>query len=107
MPVKMTQGCRGLRFTFRSRAGCCDYRLHDAGWQVRGELSQPSLEKAPLRLLAREAERPLVGHSSIRGPPQAPTQVRPSGVRQVIIVQVAAREEGIDDREARRRAVPH
>jgi hypothetical protein len=33
------------------------------------QLSQPSLEKPPFRLLTRQVQRPLIGSSSFRGSP--------------------------------------
>src|SRR5687768_11235545 len=71
------------------------------------QLLQPSLEKSSLRLLLREAERPFVGASCFGGSSQPPVEIRPRRVRQVIVRQIAPREDGIDKGKTRQRALVH
>ena len=71
------------------------------------DLGQPALEKPPLRLQPREAEGTFVGGAGVHRPPQSPAQVCPSGVGEMIIFQIATRQDRINQREASRGAVAH
>ena len=72
-----------------------------------GELGQPPLEKPPLRLLPREREGALVRGAGVRRSPEPPAQLRARGVRETVVQQIAALEDGVDERQTRRRAVAH
>src|SRR2546426_4710379 len=56
----------------------------------------PSLEKPPLRVLLCEAEGPLVGRPGLGRSPQAPAQIRPCRVRQVVVCEIAACQDSVD-----------
>ena len=71
------------------------------------QLIQPSREKPPLRFLLGEAEGPFVGGLGVRRFPQSPTQIRPRRVRQVIVPQIASREDGVNEGKPRQRAITH
>src|SRR2546426_11873082 len=60
------------------------------------QLAQSSLEKPPLRLLLCEAEGPLVGRPGLGRSPQAPAQIRPCRVRQVVVCEIAACQDSVD-----------
>src|SRR3989442_14735786 len=58
------------------------------------QLSQPSFEKPALGLLPGERDRTLVGNACLRVLAQPPAQVRACRMRQVVIVEIAARQDG-------------
>src|SRR5580704_17308739 len=60
------------------------------------QFAQPSLEEASLRPLSREGESPLVGGPGLGGSPEPPAQLRPRRVGQVIVGQLAAGEDRVD-----------
>src|SRR5574341_2551975 len=71
------------------------------------QLAQPSLEKPPLRCLLRETQSPLVGHTGIRRSSQSPAEISPRRMSQVIVLEIAARQDGIDQGKSCRGAVAH
>src|SRR3954467_6788300 len=71
------------------------------------QLAQAPLEEAALGLLAGEGEGARVGGAGVRGPSQAAEEVGAGGVREVVVGQLAAREEDVDERQAGGRAVAH
>ncbi len=71
------------------------------------QFAQPSLEKSPLGLLLGETEGALVGGSGFRRSPQSSAEISPCRMCEVIVCQIAPREDGIDEGETRRRAVAH
>lgn len=58
---------------------------------------QPPLEKAPLRLLLRQFQRAFVGSSGFSRAAQSPTEIRSRRVRQMIIREIAAREDSVGE----------
>jgi len=61
------------------------------------------LDEPPLGLLAGEREGALVGGARLGRSPQPPEEVGSCGVRQVVGVELAALQDGVDQRQARRR----
>jgi hypothetical protein len=59
------------------------------------ELAQPAPEEAPLGLLAREVEGAPAGCQGLGLPSQAPAHVGARGARQVVVAEIAAREDGV------------
>src|SRR3569833_4361184 len=72
-----------------------------------GQFGQSPLEKPPLRRLLGEGEGAQIRGPCLRCPVQAPAQVRACGVRQVIVRGIAARQDGVGQREARLGSVAH
>ena len=71
------------------------------------QFCQTAFQEAALRSLPGEFERTLVGRHSFREATESATQISTRGVREIIFAQVAARKEGVDQRDSRRRAVAH
>ncbi len=71
------------------------------------QIAQPSSEKSPLRLLLRQANRSLVRGARFRPASKPPAQLRPRGVRQVILGEIAAPKDRVDQRKPRRRTILH
>ena len=66
-----------------------------------------SFEKPSFGLLLAEGERPLVGRSRFQRPAQSPAQVRPSRMREVVISQIATRQNFFNQLQTRLGAVAH
>src|SRR5262245_27770835 len=73
----------------------------------RPELSDAAFEESAFRLLVRQCPGALVSDPSLSRPAQPTTEVPPRGMREPILAQVAPIEDGVDNSEARPRAVPH
>ena len=58
---------------------------------------QPPLEKAPLRFLLRQFQRPFVGGSGFSRAAEPPTEISSRRVRQMIIREIAAGEYGVGE----------
>ena len=71
------------------------------------QLVQPLPEEAPLGFLPCQLEGTLVGGARVGGSPQPTQEVGSRSVRQVVGVELAARKDGVDQRQARRRPVAH
>ena len=69
-----------------------------------GKLGQAALEKPPLRLLPREGEGALVGRAGVVVPSEPAAEIGARGMGEVIVRQIAAREDRIDQREPGSRA---
>src|SRR5262245_22265767 len=72
-----------------------------------GELGQAPLQESPLRFLPDEAEGPLIGGAGFLDLPQPPAKIRARRMRQVVVGQIAAREDRVDQFEAGSGTVPH
>src|SRR5712691_4419456 len=83
------------------------YRADSRSTSLARQLGQPSLEKSPLRFLLGETQGLFVGGSSRRRAPESPAEIRPCRVRQVIVPEITAREDGVDEGKSRQRAVAH
>src|SRR5581483_10943396 len=75
--------------------------------QLLRELGESALEESLFGLLLRQAERALVRFPRVRDAAEPAAEIGAGGMSEVVFVQVAALEDGIDQREARRRAVTH
>src|SRR5436309_9547864 len=71
------------------------------------QLAKPSLEQPPLRILDSQRQCALVGGARFGFTAQPPEQIRSGGVREVILPQLATREDRIDERQAVLRSIPH
>jgi hypothetical protein len=71
------------------------------------QLAEPLCEKPSLRFLPGEGQRPFVGGSGFCRSPEAPAEIRPRRVRQVIVLQVASGEDRVDEGKSCHRAVAH
>ncbi len=71
-------------------------RVRSVYRQASTQIEQPPLEKPPFRLLSREFERPVVGGLGFLGASKPATQIGAGGVRQVVVAQIAAGEDGVD-----------
>src|SRR5690349_10826778 len=64
-------------------------------------------EKPPLRLVCRQSERGLVRRTCLRYPAESATQIRASRVCEVILAELRARQQVIDEMEALLRTFAH
>src|SRR5215475_2699055 len=71
------------------------------------QFTQPSLKKPLLRLLLRETQGPLIGHTGILRSPQSPAEIGSRRMSQVIFLQIFARENSVDQGKSYRRTVAH
>lgn len=71
------------------------------------QFAKPPLEKPAFRGLPGQLERPLVGLSRVFGVTEAPAQVGPGRVREVVIIQITGRKQGIDKHQAFGGTVTH
>ena len=61
-------------------------RMWDGTFRISfRQLTQPSFEKSPFRLLLREAEGPFVGGAGFYCSPQSAAEIRPRRVDQMIV----------------------
>ena len=75
--------------------------------QLVFQLGQPTLQKPPLRHLFSETEGSLVRGSGFLQSSQPTAEVRPGRMREVVIREIAAFHDGVDQREPRRRTIAH
>src|SRR5215471_14202876 len=66
-------------------------------------LAQPPLEKSPLALVSNQLERPCIAPGRLWHRAQAPQQVSARCMQQVVVVEVPAGPERIDQLKARLR----
>src|SRR5262245_28194987 len=66
---------------------------------LRGQFAQAALQEPALRLLARKFQRPLVRRPGICGPTEAPAQIGPCRMREVILAQFPTVENAVDQRQ--------
>src|SRR5262245_6331647 len=71
------------------------------------QFGEAALEKTAFRLLAREGQGVAVGSCGVGILAQTAEQIGPGSVGKVVVGQIAAAEEGIDEREAGGGAVAH
>ena len=71
------------------------------------EFAQTPLEEASLGLLAGERERASVGGARLVRAAEPAAEIGPRRVRQVVVGELAAREDRVDQREPRLRPVAH
>src|SRR5262245_10796925 len=71
------------------------------------QFAQPSLNKPLFRLLLRETQGPLIGHTGILRSSQSPAEIGSRRMSQVIFLQIPARENGVDQGKSDRRTVAH
>ena len=64
------------------------------------QLAEATLEKAALGLLPHEAERALVGGPRLRKSAQSPAEFSSHGMSEMIVGQLAARQNAVDQRQA-------
>src|SRR3954462_12728845 len=72
-----------------------------------GQFGNSSLQKAPLRFLLRQAERSLIGSAGVKRSPEAATEIGPRRMRKVVILQLAARKQAMDETQPRRWTIAH
>lgn len=63
----------------------------------KSEFRETFLQKSPRRFELCESQRPLIGNSSLLEFPQSSQQVSPGGVREIVVLQVAAREDRVNE----------
>src|SRR3989442_16001417 len=78
-----------------------EHRCIERSTSLARQLGQPSLEKSPLRLLLSETQGLFVGGSGLRCAPESPAEIRPCRVRQVIVPEITARQDGVDEGKSR------
>jgi hypothetical protein len=61
------------------------------------QVTQPPIEKPAFWFLLRQFQRPLIGGPGVRRFPQPTTEIRPRGMAQVIVRQIAVREDGVGE----------
>ena len=61
------------------------------------QFGQPPLEKTPFRFLLRESKGSLVGGAGFHRSPQPPAEVRPRRMREVVVSEIALRQNSLDD----------
>ena len=71
------------------------------------EVRESFHQEPPLRLLLRKPQGPLVGRPRVVPSFQPAEQVGVRGVGKVVVGEVAAAEDGVDQGEPGRRPVPH
>ena len=71
------------------------------------DVRQPALQEPALGLLPRQGERPRVRRARVGDSSKPTAQVGSRRVREVVLVEIAAGENRVDDREPRRRTVAH
>ncbi len=71
------------------------------------KICQLTFEKPPLGLLLRERERALVGGARVADASKPATQICPCGMRQPVVDEIAAFENGVDERKAGSWSIPH
>ena len=77
-------------------------RLRETGRDVAdssrdGKIAQPAFDESSLWLVLRKVERPLVRDPRLVMSPEAPQQVGPGRVRQVVIVELSTSEDAINE----------
>jgi hypothetical protein len=70
------------------------------------QLAEPSCEKTTLWFLPGEGQCPFGGSGFYRSP-EAPAEIRPRCVRQVIVPEIASGESRVDAGQSCQRAVAH
>jgi hypothetical protein len=73
------------------------------GFAPPSKLRESHQEAPPLRRLLRKGERPLIGLPGLLPAPQPAKQVGAGGMGQVVVAEVAAVEDGVDELEPGRR----
>src|SRR6185503_2173937 len=74
---------------------------------LRRQLRETPLDEPPFGLLTSERQRALEGGARLRRPSEPAAQFRARRVRQPVVAQLAARENAVDDCQARLRTVTH
>jgi len=77
------------------------------GFNSRLNLSQAAFEKSPLAVIGDKLQRALIILGGLRQCPEAPKQISPRSVQQMVAVEVAPRPKGIDEVETGARAISH
>src|SRR3954469_23259251 len=72
-----------------------------------GELLDSASEESTFWVQFRQFERAVVGGSGVGGLAEAAQEIGAGGVRQAVIPQIAAREDGVDQRQAGGWTAPH
>lgn len=83
------------------------YGASSTGFAQSSELRKSHAEEATLRRLLCKIQRPLVGLPRVFSSPQSPKQVGAGGMSQVVVAEVAAVEDGINEAESGRRPIAH
>jgi hypothetical protein len=71
------------------------------------QFPKPFFEEPPFRFQPRERQGALVGRTGLGSPVQPPAQIPPGRVREVVVGQLTARENGINQRQTGRRSIAH
>src|SRR5260370_15398654 len=103
VPPDRKNTCQPFRICVYLCSSVVELNCYGLVWKC----GQPSLKKTPFRLLLSEFQGTLVrcpglGHSS-----EPPANVCPCRMRQVVIRQITAREDGVNQRQARLGTVAH
>ena len=84
-----------------------DFRNSTALEKFSTQLAKPPFEEPPFRFLLGKRQCLFVGKSSLSGPAKPAAHLRPSGMREVVLYQIAASEQRVDEGQPRLWAVAH
>src|SRR5689334_102503 len=82
-------------------------RIRHAGNFFSAQLAQPFLEETFLRFGRDQGECPLVGGAGVSAASESPAQVSPRRMSEMVVPQLAARDQRIDERKPGGRSLVH